>query len=74
MAVDPDDHVIMVAAYLAAVDCGGFLDDDGFGEIARDGLVAQAAPGKRGWPGWVRPSDRERCIPEDATHVVWYNR
>lgn len=51
---------------------GGFIDDDGFGEVARDGLVAEA--GEDGWPAWIRPSDGDRFIPKDATHIVWFNR
>jgi hypothetical protein len=72
--IDPDDHVMTVAEYLDNVDCGLFIDDDGMGDVARDGLVSEARMGDTGWPDWIRPSDRDRFIPEDATHVVWYNR
>lgn len=73
--IDPKlGDVMTVEEYLECVDDGGFIDDDGMGDVARDGLIAEPEAGEDGWPKWLRPSDRDLFIPEDATHVVWYNR
>ncbi len=72
--IPADSDVMTVQEYLDCVNCGGFVDDDGMGDVARDGLIAPAEMKSNGWPAWLRPSDGDRYIPKDATHVVWYNR
>lgn len=44
---------------------GDFIDDDGFGYAAKDGLVDENTT--------IYPSNRSE-IPKDATHIVWYNK
>lgn len=73
-AVEPDDHIMTVAEYLSYVAEGDLIDDDGFGTVVRHGLVASVEAGDDGWPAWIRPSDGDRFIPKNATHIVWSNR
>lgn len=52
--------------YLEACQDGGFVDSDGFGH-----------PGDENYHDsdlFIKPSDGDKNIPEEATHVVWYNR
>lgn len=72
----PDEGELMtVEEYLGSVECGGFIDDDGMGEAVRDGLAAEyPANEETGWPDWIKPSWGIEAIPEDATHVLWFNR
>lgn len=72
--IDDNGDVMTVAEYLEDVADGNLMDSDGMGDVARDGLIAEPAIGESGWPEWLRPSDGDRFIPEDATHVVWYNK
>lgn len=47
----------------------GYLDDyDGFGHPAKDGLMDMRV--------FIKPSQRDENghIPEDATHIIWFNR
>jgi hypothetical protein len=57
--------LMTVKEYLSNVKCGGFIDYDGFGQPAKDGKMADVA---------ISPSSGSFDIPEDATHIVWYNR
>ncbi|KAB1068750.1 hypothetical protein [Methylobacterium planeticum] len=63
--VDEDDHVMTVEEYLDSVECGAFIDYDGFGHPVRDGKHCNVE---------VKPSDGRDGIPPDATHIVWFNR
>ncbi len=64
--VEEDDAIMTVAEYLGNVAAGGFIDYDGFGYPALNGFSA---------PEYcVYPSQGIDAIPEDATHIVWYNR
>lgn len=51
--------------YLSSCRCGAFIDYDGFGNPVKDG---KADPNMDIVPS--RPQD----IPEDATHIWWFNR
>jgi hypothetical protein len=44
---------------------GAFIDYDGYGHPVKDGKMMGSVA--------VLPSKR-REIPEDATHIVWFNR
>jgi hypothetical protein len=59
-----EDDVYTVEEFLTHVKNGQFIDSDGFGHPVKEKLAD---------PQWfIRPS--ELNIPEDATHVVWYNK
>ena len=48
------------------VECGGFIDDDGSGNLATETSISNVD---------VNPSDLANMnIPEWATHVVWFNK
>lgn len=59
------DDVYTVADFRESVRCGMFIDYDGFGYPVKDGKCDSKI--------WVQPSKVEE-IPEDATHVVWFNK
>lgn len=61
-----DDCVLTLLEFEEDCKFGLFIDYDGFGHPMKDGFIDQKI--------WVRPSDRSTSIPEDATHIVWYNR
>lgn len=64
--IDPDlGYVFELQDYLDAVKEGLLVDYDGFGHPARGGMMNNR------W--YIKPSKLEQ-IPEDATHIVWYNR
>lgn len=67
--VGPDDDLMTVEEYLAAVKAGAIIDYDGMGAPVRDGLEAEM-------PGtiWIYPSQGVSAIPQDATHINWFNR
>lgn len=50
--------------WLNAVETGFFIDYDGMGSPVKDGKMMS---------GWVFPSQAD-MLPEDATHVVWFNK
>lgn len=50
--------------WLGAVKVGGFVDYDGYGYAVKDGMF---------WPHAISPSTAD-VLPDDATHVVWFNR
>ncbi len=63
--VDPNcGKVMTVGEYRENVDCGGFIDYDGFGYPMKDGKSAKHP---------LYPSEINK-LPTDATHVVWFNK
>lgn len=52
--------------WLDMVECGGFVDDDGFGNPVLNEHSDEDI--------FVYPSDELSEVPRDATHVMWYNR
>lgn len=50
--------------WLDMVKHGFFIDYDGMGSPVKDGKAMN---------GWVYPSQADK-LPEDATHVVWFNK
>lgn len=60
-----EDDVYTVEEFVAQCKSGAFIDYDGFG-----------------WPVKVDMADKDICvypsrlesIPQDATHIVWFNR
>lgn len=60
-----EDDVYTVEEFRQHVHNGSFVDYDGFGHPVRDGRADVSV--------YVKPSGLGD-IPEDATHIVWYNR
>lgn len=70
--VDSDEELMTLEEWRAAVESGGFIDYDGFGDLATDKEVSDVE---------VVPSDVEsgrldRLIAQfpHFTHVAWYNK
>jgi hypothetical protein len=61
----PDDDVYTVEAFKDNVFCGLFIDYDGHGYPVKDKHADTSIV--------IYPSELYN-IPEDATHIVWYNR
>ena len=57
--------LIQVGSFRESVTCGGFIDYDGFG-YASNGAHFDSS--RRIHPSCVED------IPDDATHVLWFNR
>jgi hypothetical protein len=64
--IEEGSDVYTVADFKETCKTGGFIDYDGMGSPAKDGKVAPKVE------HWVYPSSL--IIPDDATHIVWYNR
>jgi hypothetical protein len=62
---DDEDDVYTVDEFRNLVEAGMFIDYDGFGHPVKDG---KADSGINIYPSQVSK------IPEDATHIVWYNQ
>lgn len=63
--VDEDDCLLTVEEFLNDVANGFFNDWDGFGAPVKDGLEADE---------WIYPSQGIHVIPQDATHINWFNK
>ena len=61
-----DDDVYTREEFQEQVDDAGFFDYDGWGNPVKDGKADESIV--------IRPSTYPACMPEDATHVVWYNK
>jgi hypothetical protein len=62
------DEVMTIQEFIDAVNCGAYIDYDGFGVYANDDTKSNAI---------VYPSDVEKGLMEKDerfTHIVWYNR
>ena len=53
--------------YIDCVACGGFIDYDGFGELATETQISNIK---------TYPSDLDDEVqwPEWCTHIMWYNK
>jgi len=56
--------LMTVAEFRGTVECGGFIDYDGYGSPVKDGKQAGVS---------IYPS-LQHLIPTDATHIMWFNR
>ena len=54
-----------VDEFIAACKMGAFIDYDGYGHAVKDGLYD---PSRNIKPSYLKN------IPDDATHIFWYNR
>lgn len=59
-----DGDLMTVYTFTRAVEAGAFIDYDGFGYPVKDSMMAAVR---------IYPSQLEQ-IPEDATHILWFNR
>jgi len=57
-------HVMTVEEFKNDCAAGGFIDYDGFGQPVKDNKAAKI---------YIKPSALEE-IPQEATHIVWFNR
>ncbi len=55
-----------VVEFLECVQCGGFIDYDGWGYLS-DGTNYDPDV-------TIRPSGAPGCIPKGTTHILWMNR
>lgn len=60
------DDVLTVEEFMDCVNCGGFIDYDGCGYPAKDNYYDRDLV--------IKPSNANKTIPIDATHIVWINR
>lgn len=58
--------VMSIEHFLSNVECGGFIDYDGFGNYMKDGKESDIE---------IRPSDvKNDCVRKDFDTIIWYNR
>lgn len=62
---EEEDDVYTVKEFREACACGGFIDYDGYGYPVKDGKAD---------PDVIIQPSRLGEIPDDATHIVWFNR
>jgi hypothetical protein len=62
---EDEDDVYTVEEFREHVKSGSFIDYDGHGRPVKDGMADRTMI--------IQPSTVDE-IPEDATHIVWYNR
>jgi hypothetical protein len=64
--IEKDDYHVTLEEWKESCECGMFIDDDGWGDLATKDKCSNIT---------VYPSIRNIMqFPEWATHVVWYNR
>lgn len=68
---DSNGKLMTVEEFKNNCESGCLIDYDGMGDLVKDGEIV--TPTEDGWPRWIVPSKRDE-IPEDVTHVLWYNR
>lgn len=57
--------LIDIKSFMESCESNFFMDYDGMGHMVKDGKIID--------PKWIWPSTRH-TIPEDVTHILWYNR
>lgn len=60
-----EDDVYTVQEFKDCCEDGGFIDYDGYGHPVRDNKSDNSI--------YIKPSELQN-IPDDATHIVWFNR
>ena len=68
--IEIGDHLMTMEEWLECVDCGGFIDYDGYGYLS-DGKLKY--PDHQIWPSDVERLG-DKFNPKQFTHVVWFNR
>jgi DNA polymerase/3'-5' exonuclease PolX len=69
---DEDREIMTIAEFKAAVEQGGFNDDDGYGALMANDLYLYD-PKLAGHKRRISPSE-VHLIPLEATHIDWYNK
>ena len=57
--------LLTVDEFKGAVECNGFIDYDGHGDMLVDGVFLEESS--------ISPSEAHK-IPENVTHILWYNK
>ncbi len=65
-------HLMTVEEFKEACYQGLFIDYDGMGDLVKDGKIVTKR-NQDNHPQWITPSTR-LTIPEDVTHILWYNK
>lgn len=65
--------LMTVKEFKECCECGGFLDYDGMGDLVKDGQIVTPKGAEGLMPDWIYPSKRN-TIPDDVTHILWYNK
>lgn len=60
-----EDDIYDIETFKECCETGTFIDYDGYGHPVKDGFSDESID--------IRPSCIH-LIPEDATHIVWFNR
>lgn len=63
---DNDDDVYTIEEFRGQIETCGFIDYDGHGYPVKNSLADRSIT--------VKPSTFEEDLPNDATHIIWYNR
>ena len=73
--IDKDDHLMTLEEWKDDVECGGFIDYDGYGYFATATQQSniQVYPSDY-WNGSMKEKQYAWHEPLWATHIVWYNR
>ena len=60
--------LVTVQEYRDLADSGAIMNSDGFGRAVKDGMEDDR------YEVELRPRKHGADIPQDATHVMWYNK
>lgn len=63
---DGQDDVYDISVFIECCERGDFVDCDGYGHPVRNDLSDPDI--------LIFPSEVPDCIPDNATHIVWYNK
>lgn len=66
-------YLMTVEDFRVACGDGEFIDYDGMGDMIIDGKIVTPEIEDSFFPKWVKPSKLGE-IPDDVTHILWYNR
>ena len=67
-----EGDLMTVEEFKDACEDGCFIDYDGMGDMVKDGHIVVVDPDSNFFGNWVKPSTRH-LIPDDITHILWYN-
>ena len=66
--------LMTVSEFKEACEEGYLIDNDGMGDLVKDGKIVTPEPDT--WdifPNWIYPSQCD-TIPDNVTHILWYNK
>ena len=75
-----DGQIMTINEFTDSVACGGYTDYDGYGYPVKNGMVDRkrniypslVGTGKE-MKSWC-PKHVDSDLPEDATHIIWFNK